>query len=88
MSFNKSRSVFTCEPNCPRRRPGCQDHCEKHQRERAEHLRLKAIARRNRDVDCYISDNKAKKFNARVKSKKVSLGTIGPSEAKNERKTS
>ena len=74
MTFNKSRSVFTCEPNCPERRPGCQDHCEKHQRELAEHLRLKALERQRREVDCYISDNKAKKYNARVKSKKGFVG--------------
>lgn len=46
---------FSCEPNCPKRKPGCQDHCEKHQRELAEHLRKKRILDEKKHIDGYAS---------------------------------
>lgn len=46
--------TFTCEPNCPTRRPGCQDHCEKHQAEKAAYEARKAELRRDSDVRDYI----------------------------------
>ena len=53
---------FTCEPKCPNRKPGCQDHCEKHNRERAEHMRKKKILDEKKHIDEYtfkqISDHR------------------------------
>lgn len=40
-------SMFTYKPDCANRRPGCQDHCEKHKRE-------KAIIQREASITNYV----------------------------------
>ena len=47
--------IFTCEPDCMNRKPGCQDHCEKHLREKAEWDKRKAVSDRRTHLDYYIS---------------------------------
>lgn len=74
MSFNRSRSVFTCPPNCPDRKPACQDHCERYARDKAKHEEIKAAEQKYRDVGQYIVSARAKKFDARVKSRKGFAG--------------
>lgn len=67
----KSRE-FTCEPDCPKRKPACQDHCEKHQREKAEHERKKRIYDEQRHIDGYASGMILNSRNASAKRAKKS----------------
>ena len=47
-------SMFTCEPDCANRRPGCQDHCEKHKREKAAWDERRAILQREASITNYV----------------------------------
>lgn len=47
--------MFTCEPDCPKREPGCQAHCEKHIREKAEWDKCAAIENQRKDLNLYTS---------------------------------
>ena len=49
---SKSR-IFTCPPDCPKRQPGCHDHCETHIREKAEHERIRKAMRLEKYIDGY-----------------------------------
>lgn len=50
----KSR-YFHCEPDCPRRKPGCQDHCEQHAQDRANYDADMATDREDKAVDGYVA---------------------------------
>ena len=62
--------IFTCTPDCEGRKPGCHDHCEKYQRERAEWERRKAIENRDMGLKRYTLTILSKKANNRAINKK------------------
>lgn len=70
MSFNKSRTVFDCPPNCPERKPACQDHCERYAEKRALHDELMAKEKQRRDVENYIRGGHMKANDLWVKRRK------------------
>lgn len=39
------------------RRPGCHDHCEKYLEEREKHYKAKALEKKDKDYDGYVSDS-------------------------------
>lgn len=45
--------MFSCEPNCEKRKPGCHDHCEKYQKERAAFDKRKAELAEDKKVMDY-----------------------------------
>lgn len=67
MSFNRSRTVFTCEPDCPGRKPGCHGRCKKYNDEREEHLRNKHKEDVDKILDDYFRNCVAKARDARAK---------------------
>jgi hypothetical protein len=46
---------FNCPPDCVDRKPGCQDHCEKHAASRQKYDADRAAARAERAVDEYFA---------------------------------
>ena len=52
----RTRNSFTCPPNCPERKPACQDHCEHHLREKAEHNRKMEAVRLEKQIDSYAAE--------------------------------
>lgn len=56
MSFNRTRSIFTCEPKCPNRKPGCHDTCEKYLRERKQQDELNKAERLRKEAELYTAD--------------------------------
>lgn len=46
MAFNRSNSVFSCPPDCPKRCVGCQSKCPTYAKAKARDAELKAAARR------------------------------------------
>lgn len=59
-------SMFTCGPNCENRKPGCHDHCEKYQRERAAYDKRKAELDKDREVMNYTLKLITKRANYRA----------------------
>lgn len=59
--------IFTCKPDCAERKPGCHDHCEKYQAEKAEHTRCKANAERWKEAQDYTYSLRAKRANRKAK---------------------
>lgn len=56
-----------CEPNCPRRKPGCQDHCGYHaERKRIYEERKKQVST-YKEANRYTHDTMAKNFDRRIK---------------------
>lgn len=56
-----------CEPNCPRRKPGCQDHCEYHAKRKQLYKELKAKTDAGKEAYHYTYETKAKNFDRRIK---------------------
>lgn len=50
----KSR-YFHCPPDCANRKPGCQDHCEQHAKDKAKYDADMATDREGRAVDGYVA---------------------------------
>ena len=61
---------FNCEPNCPNRKPGCQDHCKKHIEEKARWEQVKAAKRQHEEVKHYTANAVIKNLDAVAKSKR------------------
>lgn len=59
-------SVFTCRSDCPDRKPGCHDHCDKYQREKSEWDRRKAAVRAGNEAYSYTAGIVAKRTNAQA----------------------
>lgn len=72
MTFNRSRGLFHCEPNCPRRKPGCQDHCETHQGDKARHEARKKEYYGDTQLKQYLAEKNAKARDIYAKHKKES----------------
>lgn len=48
--FWSSRCFFNCPPDCPKRKPACQDHCKTYLDKRAELDALNAAERKRKDA--------------------------------------
>lgn len=56
-----------CEPDCPRRKPGCQDHCEFHAERKRIYEERKAQLNVGKEAAHYTHEAKAKNFDRRIK---------------------
>lgn len=54
--WRRASYMFSCKPDCPKRKPGCQDHCEQHAKDRAKWDERAAIERRERTIDQYTNN--------------------------------
>ena len=70
MSFNRSRSLFQCEPNCPRRKPGCQDRCKRYRDAKTLHEARKKEYYGDPDLLQYLAAKSEKTKDAYVKHQK------------------
>lgn len=68
--FNKRRTVFTCEPQCSGRKPGCQDHCEKYLTEKAKNDRIRKREAEEHKIDDYTIGTIYRRMNDSAKQKK------------------
>lgn len=59
-------SMFTCSPNCENRKPGCHDHCEKYQEERAAYDKRKAEFTKDREIMNYTLSMMSARANYRA----------------------
>ena len=66
-NFNRYRTVFDCPPNCPDRKPGCQDRCKTHAEQKARYEALKAAERGKVEAGRYVSEQVGKSRDAAVK---------------------
>ena len=58
--------MFTCSRDCPERKPGCHDHCDKYKRERAAYDKRKAELDKHREARQYSMSVISTKANARA----------------------
>jgi hypothetical protein len=63
MSFNRNRGIFTCEPKCEGRKPGCHSTCEKYLRERKQQDELNRAERLRKEAELYTVDIVASRKN-------------------------
>ncbi len=52
--WRENSRMFSCTPNCPKRKPGCQDHCEQHAKDKANYNKRKKIAQLESSLDDYV----------------------------------
>lgn len=71
---------FSCERDCPKRKPGCHGHCEKYLKEKAAHEDRLAKEKLERDVQNYINNNigRGMAYNARRKKDAYCYRIVGP----------
>lgn len=60
-SFKKSQYFFDCPPDCPKRRPACQDHCDTYLKKRAELDEINRQRRLKYEASAYICESVKKK---------------------------
>lgn len=65
--------TFRCK-DCAERYPGCHDHCEKYQEDKALHDKRRHDAFVKKQADMYISDNLRKVYDANAKRRKDQSG--------------
>lgn len=70
-TFNKCRYFFDCPPNCPKRKPACQSHCDTYLKKRAELDAINAEARKKKEASIYIAENVANKRDRIAKIKRA-----------------
>ena len=80
-AFNKQRHMFDCLPDCPERKPGCSDHCERYKKRRAAFDKRKREVYGNPEVRQYmfergenIRDRAAKKRKSHGLNKSSNVG--------------
>lgn len=69
---------FPCAKNCPGRKPGCHDHCERYQAKRAEWDKLNAQKRIDQGIKNYLCQNTFKSMDVAAKRKKSRIGIRRP----------
>ena len=69
-TFNQTRSFFHCPPNCPKRKPACQDTCPIHIEDKKNWNALKAKERQRKEIDYYVAERMANDVDARNKIQK------------------
>lgn len=68
-------SFWFCKPNCPDRKPACQDHCEFHAERKRIYAEKKAKAESGKKADQYVSEAKANNYDRRVKRERAFGGS-------------
>jgi hypothetical protein len=63
-------NMFSCGPDCEKRKPGCHSHCEKYKRERAEYDKRKAAEDKKRELLGYTINIVSRRSNDRAISNK------------------
>ena len=66
-SFNKGRFFINCPPDCPTRKPGCHDHCEKYQTSRAKLDEINRQKRLKYEASAYVCESVNKRLDRRAK---------------------
>lgn len=56
MAFNRNNMEPICPPDCPKRTPGCQDHCERYKERKAAYNKRKREYYGNPDMTRYIKE--------------------------------
>lgn len=64
-----TRSFFKCDPKCPKRNPGCQDHCDTYLTAKAKHDSRKEEYYGNAQLRQYLAERciKARDIHAKQK---------------------
>lgn len=52
--WRNNRRTFTCPPECPNRKPACQDHCERYARDKARHNEHMEAKRQQQNLNNYV----------------------------------
>lgn len=58
--------TFNCPPDCENRKPGCQDHCEQHAKDKAKYEERKRVELQRTNVDDYVISKLAYNSNQQV----------------------
>lgn len=53
--WRSGRRMFDCGADCPNRKPGCQDHCEKYARDKAKWDERMATERQQAMLNQYVT---------------------------------
>lgn len=61
-----SRRFFNCPPNCPKRKPACQDHCQTYLEKRAEWDALMAAERKRKEAGILTIEREMRQKNAQA----------------------
>lgn len=69
-NFNRSRTTFDCMPDCPERKPGCHDTCERYKKKRAAYDKRKLEYYGNPEVNRYFSEKNAEVRDSIAKKRK------------------
>lgn len=68
-------SFFNCPPDCPKRKPGCQDHCDTYLTAKVKHDARKKEYYGDRDIRQYIAEKNCKARDIDAKHRKDSRST-------------
>lgn len=71
--WRERRRMFNCPPNCPKRKPGCQDHCDIYAKDRAEWDKHRATERVQENLDIYTNKRMARYMDRMARSDKHGL---------------
>lgn len=73
--WNRSRFTITCcTPDCPKRIPGCGDHCEEYAKQKAAHQKQKEVYDGISSLRQYVAEQNAKYKDHTAKKRKKSYG--------------
>ena len=75
-NYRSNNGIFSCEPNCVNRKPGCHDHCEKYMREKAEHDRRREAEASRQKIDSCLIHNIIKRSNQSAVERKNNRGRL------------
>ena len=65
-----ARSFFKCEPDCPKRKPGCQDHCDTYLTAKAKHDARKKEYYGDQNIRQYMAEKNARARDITAKHRK------------------
>lgn len=54
--WRASTHMFKCPPECPDRKPGCQDHCEQHAKDMVKWEERRKLELDRRHLDNYVTE--------------------------------
>lgn len=66
-SYWNSRYFFDCKPDCPKRKPGCQDHCRTYLDKRAELDALNEAERKRKEAGILATISSVKRKDAQAR---------------------
>lgn len=64
--------MFNCPPKCPDRKPGCQDKCEQHIREKENWDELRRLESERKYIDNYVATRVTINRDLKAKANKAS----------------